>query len=253
MTELEQGTSSNLDTSNSAAAPTQSSNTSAPSQVNETSAERTFRQSEVTDIVKRERQEAIERYRRLEVEQPEYFAKKYGESNRNVNTQQNSYDESHYRKIAAEEANRLRDQWMQEARGKHEEELARNTVNSFQQKMNAGKERYQDFDQVTGDIDYAAFPNVVQLLANFVDNSADVAYSLGNDLLKMEMLESLAVRSPQTAIKKIQQLSKSLTDNESAAKTRIPNAPLSQLRPSNTGVDNGARQEVRDYRRKYRG
>lgn len=251
MTEVAQGMSS-PDTSNSAPASTPSSNTSTPSPVNEQSAERTFRQSEVTDIVRRERQEAIDRYRRLEVEQPEYLAKKYGDSNRNTSPQSNTVDEGHYRKIAAEEAQRLRDQWIQDARGKHEEELARNTVNNFTQKINAGREKYQDFDQVTGDIEYAAFPNVVQLLANYVDNSADVMYSLGQDLTKMEILESLATRSPQAAIKQVQKLSKSLVDNESASRTRIPNQPLSQLRPSNTGVDNGA-MSVSDFRKKYKG
>lgn len=244
MTDMAQGLSQNSDNSNSIPNSSNVSN-SPPGEHKE---ERTFRQSEVTDIVKRERQEAIDRFQRLQREQPDYAAQKYGSQ---PLPQSNHFSEDHYRKIAAEEAQKLRDQWIKDAKGKHEEELARNTVNNFMQKINLGKEKYQDFDQVTGDIEYAAFPNVVQLLANYADNSGDILYSLGQDLTKMELLESLAARSPQAAIKQVQRLSKSLSDNESAKKMRIPNEPLSQLRPSNTGVDNGA-MSVTDYRKKYR-
>ena len=250
MTEMAQGISQSPDTSNSIPTNSQGSNTP----TSEPREERTFRQSEVTDIVKRERQEAVDRYRRIQTEQPEYFAQKYGDNNRNVSNNEQNRDVNNvdfYRKIAAEEANRLRDQWVQDARTKHEEELTRITVNNFNQKMTAGREKYQDFDQVTGDIEYAAFPNVVQLLANHVDNSGDVLYALGQDLTKMELLESLAHRSPQAAIKQAQRLAKSLADNEAAKNVRIPNEPLSQLRPSNTGVDNGA-MSVKDYRKKYK-
>lgn len=245
MTDMAQGMSQSPDTSNSTPVSSQGSNMP----TGEPREERTFKQNEVTDIVKRERQEAIDRYRRLQVEQPDYVSKKYGDDQ--SNSRNSGFDENHYRQIAAEEAQKLRDQWMQDARNKHEEDHARNTVNSFNQKMSAGREKYQDFDQVTGDIEYAAFPNVVQLLANYVDNSGDVLYSLGQDLTKMEILESLATRSPQAAIKQVQRLAKSLSDNEAAKNVRIPNEPLSQLRPSNTGVDNGA-MSVRDYRKKYK-
>ncbi len=256
MTEVSEGINQSQSTNNSAPA-SYDSNTNASSSSNanvgESREERTFRQSEVTDIVNRVRKETIDRQHRLQNEQPDYYAQKYGEVKRTepINAQNNQLDESYYRKIAGEEAQRLRDQWVQEARTKHEEELARNTVNSFTQKINAGREKYDDFDKVTGDIEYSAFPNTVQLLANYVDNSGDVLYSLGQDLTKMEMLESLAARSPQAAIKQIQRLAKSLAENESAKSMRIPNQPLSQLRPSNTGVDNGA-MSVRDYRKKYR-
>lgn len=243
MTNMEQGTSQSPDTSNS----TPVSSPSSPALAVEQREERTFRQSEVTDIVKRERQEAVDRYQRLQREQPDYAAQKYGQQA----TPQHTFDENYYRKIAGEEAERLRDQWMQDARSRHEQEAARNTVQAFNQKINSGREKYQDFDQVTGDIEYAAFPNVVQLLANYVDNSGDVLYSLGQDLTKMELLESLANRSPQAAVKQVQRLAKSLSDNEAAKNVRIPNAPLSQLRPSNTGVDNGA-MSVKDYRKKYK-
>jgi hypothetical protein len=249
MTEQAQGMSQSPDVSSPTPAP-QVESTPAPQQREE----RTFKQSEVTDIVRRERNEAIERYQRLQRDQPQYAAQKYGDA---VSSQQTStqpgqtLDEGHYRKIAAEEAQRLRDQWIRDAEEHHEQQAAQQTVQQFWNKVAAGKEKYQDFDKVTGDIQYASFPNVVRLLANYIDNSGDVLYELGKDRIKMSNLESLALMSPKDAIVQAQRLAQSLKDNEAAGKVRLPNEPLSQLKPSNAGMSSGA-MSVSDYRKKYK-
>jgi DNA mismatch repair ATPase MutS len=251
MIEMAQGLSQSTDTSNSI--PTSSEPAPAPS-----SEERTFKQSEVTDIVKRERNEAIDRYRRLQNEQPQYVAQKYGDVERSQDRAQpqpvqsgQNLNEGQYRKIAAEEAQRLRDQWMQDAQTKHQEELAQKTVQNFWSKVQQGRDKYEDFEKVTGNIEFAAFPNVVQLLANHVDNASDVMYELGRDLGKMEVLESMAMRSPKAAIMQAQRMAESLKANEDASKVRTAREPLNQLRPTNTGMDNGE-MSVRDYRKKYK-
>lgn len=253
MTELVQGSSqssenSSVDSTSTSSAQSSASVTQPAQQSHE---ERTFRQNEVTDIVRRERQEAVDRYRRLQTEQPEYAAQKYGDTGKSQPQSQSSgqVDEGYYRRIAAEEAQRLRDQWTQDAQHQSQKELAERTVQSFYGKVNVGREKYEDFDAVTGDIEFGAFPNVVQLLANYTDNAGDVLYAFGQDLTKMELLESLASRAPQSAIKQIQRLAKSLAENETAKNTRLPNEPLSQLRPSNTGMGNGE-LSVSDYRKK---
>lgn len=254
MTEMAQGMSQSPETSS--VTPASSAPTSAPVQHTQapTHEERTYRQSEVTDIVKRERGEAVERYRRLQTEQPEYVAQKYGDAGRSQPqpAQSGHLDENRYRQIAAEEAQRLRDQWTQDAQTRNQEELAQRTVQNFWSKVNAGREKYEDFDKVTGDIQYASFPNVVQLLADYVDNSGDVLYELGKDRIKMANLESLAMMSPKDAIVQAQRLAESVKQNATARNVRIPNEPLSQLRPSNTGADNGV-MSVSDYRKAFRG
>jgi len=68
----------------------------------------------------------------------------------------------------------------------------------------------------------------------------------------MSQLEQLAYMSPKDAIVQAQRLSQSLKDNEAAGKVRMPNEPLSQMRPSNTGTDTGAAMSVTDLRRKYK-
>jgi hypothetical protein len=210
--------------------------------------ERTFRQSEVNDIVKKAKYGAVEDFRRLQNEQPQYAREKFGDASMQPSSQPN---EEHYRKIAAEEAQRLRDQWINESRTKAENDNAQRIVQNFWNKVAPGKEKYQDFEKVVGDIEYARFPNTVQLLSEYVDNSADMLYELGKDRFKMAQLEQLALLSPKDAIIQAQRLSQSLKDNDTASKTRTPSEPLSQLRPSNTGTDNGV-MGVRDYRNKWK-
>jgi hypothetical protein len=214
--------------------------------------ERVFKQSEVNDIVKKAKYGAVEDFKRMQTEQPQYAQQKYGGNESYHQVQQpGSPSEDHYRKIAAEEVQRSRDAWVQEAQSKSEADNAQRIVQNFWNKISPGKEKYQDFDKVTGDIEYSRFPNVVQLLADYIDNSHDVVYELGKDRIKMANLEQLAYMSPKDAIVHAQRLSQSLKDNETAGKVRVPNEPLSQMRPSNTGTDNGV-MSVKDYRAKYK-
>lgn len=214
--------------------------------------ERSFRQSEVNEIVKRAKNDAVETYKRLHAEQPQYAQQKYGEPvyPNTVNT--NAFNEDTYRKIALEEAKRHLEEVKQDALRQSQDEMAKRTVQNFFAKTGKGREKYQDFDQVTGDVDLGRFPNVVQLLGEYIDNSDDVFYELGKDRIKLANLEMLAERSPNDAIVSAKKLSKSIKDNESASKIRFPNGPLSQMRPSNTGTDTGA-MSVSDFRKKYRG
>lgn len=251
------GMSQSSDISSSQTVTSSSTSQAAPEAPAPVSEERTFRQSEVNDIVKRAKHGAVEDFKRMSTERPDYVQQKYGET-AHAQTNQNQLagnnnapSEEGYRRIAAEEAQRLRDQWVKDAQTKSEAEYAQRTVQQFFNKVSSGREKYQDFDKVTGDIELARFPNVVQLLADHVDNSQDVFYELGKDRIKMSNLEQLALMSPKDAIVQAGRISQSIKDNESAAKMRTPNQPLDQLRPSNTGTDNGA-MSVKDYRAKYR-
>lgn len=209
--------------------------------------ERTFRQSEVNEIVKKAKYGAVEDFKRLSYQQPDYVQQKMDHQP----SQSHGFSEHDMRRLAAEEAKRLRDEWVQDAQQKSQIEAAQRIVNNYTSKVSQGKEKYQDFDKVTGDIEIRRFPNVLQILGEYVDNAHDVLYDLGKDRVKLANLENLANISPQDAIIHAQRLSQSIKDNEAAAKVRLPNEPLTQVRPSHTGTDNGA-MSVKDFRRKYR-
>jgi len=232
---------------------------SGESRNSEAGSEKTFTQSDVNDIVKRAKQEAVERDRRLRTEQPEYAQKKYTdnfsqsprENQRNYENPNISNDDQ-IRQIVADEARRQRDAWEKENLERSQKEQAQGIVSKFLSKVNAGKEKYTDFDSVTGDIEFARFPNTVQLLAEHIDNAADVLYELGKDRFKMAQLESLSYMSPNDAIKQAQRLADSIKQNADASRIRLPNEPLSQLRPSTTGTDNGQTPSMSELKRKYR-
>jgi len=250
MTEIQNGMSQNQEVSNSQP----SSSTPAPAhQVSNPAPteERSFRQSEVNDIVKRAKSDAVETYRRVQTEQPEYAQQKYGEHVKHDTVGSQNFNEDTYRKIAAEEAKRHMDSVRQDALQKNQDEMAKRTVQNFFAKTSKGREKYDDFDAVTGDVDLSKFPSVVQLLGEVVENSDDVFYELSKDRIKMSQLEYLAERSPNDAIAAAKKLSQSIKDNYDASKVRFPNEPLSQMRPSNTGTGNGV-LSVKDYRAKYR-
>lgn len=217
--------------------------------------ERVFKQSEVNDIVKKAKYGAVEDYRRQATQRPEYVEQKYSEAahTQPISTQPIQYGmpEQQVRQLAAEEAQRLRNEWTQEQKSQTDAAAAQQTVQQFWNKISPGKDKYQDFDSVTGDIEYARFPNVVELLARYVDNSHDVLYELGKDRIKMANLEQLAYMSPKDAIVQAQRMAKSIADNASAQNIKVPNEPLSQLRATNTGTDNGV-LSVKDYRARYK-
>ncbi len=216
---------------------------------------RSFSQSEVDDIVKRAKNEAVDRYRRLNVEQPAYAQQKYGEAHGDQVQQppsHQSFDMSNVRQAAAEEARRYVDQARQDALRQSHDDMAKRTVQNFFAKTGKGREKYQDFDQVTGDVELGRFPNVVQLLGDFIENSDDVFYELGKDRIKLSQLEALAERSPNDAVTAVKRLAESIKNNAESARARTAKEPLSQVRPSNYGTDTGA-LSVSDYRKKYKG
>lgn len=220
--------------------------TSAPQEAKPKSDERLFRQTELNEIVGRAKHDAVESYKRRQEQQ--YQTQSQASTQQNIN----SIDQDSFRKLAAEEAQRLRDEWVNEARQKAENEYAEKVVQTFWDKVNSGKTKYEDFDTVTANMNYGSFPNVVHLLAEAVDNSGDVLYELGKNRLGLVQLEQLSQISPQDAIEHVKRLSQSIKDNEAASKAKVANQPLSQLRPSSYGTDAGAPLSVSDFRRKWK-
>ena len=215
--------------------------------------ERTFRQHEVNEIVGRAKKEAAESTRRKYEQEPQYTQQRYTEqAPAHQDNRSPAMPEDTIRRLAAEEAQRLRNEWVQDSQAKHETSEAQRIVQNFWNKIAPGKEDYEDFDAVTSHIEYARFPNVVQILSEHVENAHDVLYELGKDRFKMAQLEQLSQMSPKDALVQARRLAESIQNNKQAARTRTPKQPLSQLRPSNTGTDNGV-MSVRDYRMKYRG
>lgn len=215
-----------------------------------TPSEKMLRQSEVNDIVGRAKQDAASRA----VEQYKHSQESQQSSYQPQESQHQPMSEERFRKVAAEEAQRVRDQERSEWQTRTETENAQRIVNNFYDKMAAGKEKYEDFEKVTGDIELQRFPNTVHMLAEMVENPHDVLYELSKNRAKMAQLEMTAREFPNEAIHDMRRLAESIKNNESASNRRTPNAPLSQQRPTNAGTDTGRNAlSMRDLKARYKG
>ena len=209
------------------------------------SQEKMLRQSEVNEIVGRVRQEANAKLEELRRSQEQARQQQPRESSSEMS-------EDKFRKLAAEEAQRLRDQWISETQQRADEQSAQRIVKSFYDKMESGKQKYEDFDAVTSDLELRRFPNTVQMLAEHLDNAHDVLYELSKNRAKLAQIEMTAKEFPQESLYELRRLADSIRKNEEASGTRQARTPLSQQRPSNVGTDSGSVLSLRDLKAKYR-
>lgn len=205
-------------------------------------------QSQVNEIVgnaKRQAAEkAVEEYKRQQshVQAPPI---QEPSSHRNMS-------EDDIKRVTGDEIKRHFTQIEQEAQERANVDAANRIVGMFRDKIVAGKEKFQDFESVTGNVAMQYYPNVVQLLAEHVDNTADVLYHLAKNRDKLYRLEALSSHNSSDALYEMKRLSESIKANDESATAKHPNSPLSQQRPSNTGTDSGSSLSMSDLKKKYR-
>lgn len=215
--------------------------------------EKLFKQSEINDIVGHAKHEAVERYKRSQDDRRYDAPPHEQQAPRQAANQQQTpaMTQDDFRRMAAEEAQRLMDKSHEDAYRMTQEQDAQRIASEFFTKLNTGKGKYEDFDKVTGDLELHRMPNVVQM-ANQVENTADVMYELGKNPSKIANLQQLMGISPKLAMAEMKRLSDSIKQNDEAANFKSPKPPLSQMKPSNIGTDTGGALTVSDYRRKYK-
>jgi hypothetical protein len=115
-------------------------------------------------------------------------------------------------------------------------------------KMAQGKDLYEDFHAITADFNPAEFPQLV-FLANEMDNTPAVIYELAKNPSKLAAIDRLVERSPNMARAELAKLSESIKRNvEAKQNLQEPQDPLSRLKPSPVGTDNGTKN-VRDFKK----
>jgi hypothetical protein len=207
--------------------------------------EKTLTQSQVNEIVKREKANTAERVRR------EMEALREQEASR---APQNGLDpaaleEKIIQRLVemdkkAQEEDRKREQEAQDAERRQQVEKV---ASEFWLKMKSGKDQYSDFDEVMTDFDASAFPQLAFLSAG-MENTAGIMYELSKNPTKLAQLNLLAERSPKLAEREMKKLSESISKNEEAKAENVsPNAPLSRLKSSNVGADTG-KMSLKDYK-----
>ncbi len=150
----------------------------------------------------------------------------------------------------------LRQQFQEASEKRAQEDMdkeAKKIADTYHARMGAGKNSFEDFDEVMADFNPAAFPNLVYL-ASQVENTPAVMYELMKNPSKWATLAILAERDPGAAQNMIGKISASIKANEQAkAEEKDVAPPLSRLSSSPTGQDNGKPSSVRDFKRMFRG
>jgi hypothetical protein len=214
--------------------------------------EKMLPQSTVNELIGHAKREAAEKAAQRAVEEYKRSQPQAPVSNQQQaqNQQSRHWSEDDIARIASDRLTQQMSELEAKAQQKSYEEAANRIVQNYNSKIAQGREKYQDFDAVTANLDMGKYPNVVQLLADYVDNSSDVLYELARNRTKLKLIENLGEDDAQSAIYEMKRLSESIKANDASTSVKTPNAPLSQKRPSNTGADSGA-LTMADLKRKY--
>jgi endonuclease/exonuclease/phosphatase (EEP) superfamily protein YafD len=238
----------NVAPAENAVAPQPAVNTVAPAAPsNESATEKLLTQSVVNGIVGSVKQEAFDKgYTKGKNEtQAEYEAR--------VNSNPVNQQPANTGIVNQQPANNLSEDKIlamieEQAQQKANESMAQQTVNEFVQKMTAAKDKHPDFEETVTKLNLPSMPGIVQL-ANLTDNTADVMYELGKHPVKLANLKAVIRETPELAMEEFKKLSNSIKQNETAQNQQSQTAePLEQIKPSNTGTDNGS-MSVGDFQK----
>ncbi len=220
---------------------------STPAQANE-QPERMFTQRDMSEVVRREREKALEKGKRealAEIERQKSMG-----FQANPLAQNNQMTQEQIEQIIAQKAPEMLQKQLQElehnARTKH-------VVESFANKIEASKERFPELESQLNDLDFHTFAPIVTL-ANDMENTSEIMHDLMQNPMKMGNLLSLLRDQPKMAAKAMYELSNSIKQNQQAAQeNRSAREPFNQLKPSVTkGIDN-SNMSVTDFRKMFKG
>lgn len=128
-------------------------------------------------------------------------------------------------------------------------------ADTFFSKIDSSKEEHPELAEFARSGALAGFPNTVFLSLEF-ENTPDIIAEFKAHPSKMDRIESLMQRdrSGVLARQEMKNISDSIKLNKNAKQKQSPSQPLSQIKPSNIGVDNGSMSNftVSDFSKMFR-
>lgn len=215
-----------------------------------TEQEKLLPQSQVNKLVAREKENAAARARQQAEEEFQARLAQMGlaQTQHNAATSREVDAEAVYRQVQ-EKFNQEMERRRQEEESKRLEAEMSQVAERYISKVNAARESYEDFDDVVGEFDPTAFPQLTYLVSG-VENAGDVVYELAKNPSKLVMLDRLAEKNPKQAQNELLKLSRSILENRQAineASGQNVSAPLDRLNPSRVSGSNG-KMNIRDLR-----
>ena len=189
---------------------------------------KTYTPEEVTQIVQRERQRAMN--------------KAQGQSQGFGGMPSND----DIRKLIAEEAPRYLQEQARQAQ-------IQNLVQSFSGKIDAAKESLPDLESRLNELEITPAFTPIIAMANDLPNTAQIMHELTANPMKMGYVVSLMQSQPKMAAKAMYELSQSISQNEQAVReNQESRAPLDQIRSSAKASADDGKLSIKDYRKMFR-
>lgn len=210
--------------------------------------EKMLTQTQVQQIVQREKALAAERARK-EAE-AQFQAQMQAEQQNKMQQQQAQKNENVSREVDVNAiSQQVREELNREMQQRQLEQEMSNVANNYLTKMELARKSYEDFDKVTADFDAQNFPQLVYLVSG-LDNAGSVIYELAKNPTKLAAVSLLAKESPALAQRELTTLAQSIAVNQQAqanADNFATPAPLDRLNPSRVSGSSGE-PSVRDFR-----
>jgi len=209
---------------------------------------RTYSEEEVNGIVGDKKQKAYQKG--YETALAELEKKKESQNDAAQQNQNASSSLGGISQLTPDKINELIDKRVQESiQQKENERSGQQFYNQFVSKMAKGKADYSDFEEKVAPLRLDNNPDIAQL-ANSFENTSDIMYHFGNNPAVMTTIAVMArTVSPQVAYAEMQKISNALKSNQEALKNKpVVNNPLSQIKPSTVGADNG-KKTISDLRK----
>ena len=219
---------------------------SAAPQVSEQKTEKLVPQEKVNDLIKGVKLSAYEKGRK------EALAELERQHAANNQKQQASPVSDQITMTKEELEQIIDDRSQRNAEATRHQLKAQDVVNKFSGKMLDGMKKYEDFEELVGELN---IPNMNPVLIDMVtamDNTEDIMYEFAKNPGKYAQVLTLINDASPLAKKELKKLSSSIKNNSDAinesAKTQQA-SPLGTAKPSRAGVDSGAPKTVSDFRK----
>jgi hypothetical protein len=203
-----------------------------------------YNKRQVADIVKRERQKALEKGKSEALMQLEQTQNPQAAEQQQASQAQQSAPPSSLggmTQMSQDDIQRMiAEQLPQHLQNHVQQAQTAQTVEAFVSKMQAAEARHPGIEAKLNELDYSTLSPLIKM-ANDMENTADIMAELLDNPMKMGNLLTLQYTQPKLAQKAMHDLSNSIKQNQEASNAHESvNNPLGQLKPSaNAGMDNG--------------
>lgn len=220
-----------------------------------------FNNRQVQDVVKRERAKALEKGKRMALEelqaQQAQAPQAAPQAQQPIQPQaplQQPQSLGGMPQMSPDDVRRMIAEHAPQHMQQHiAQQATQRQADGFVQKMKAAELKHPGLEAKLEKIDWQHMGPIIRLVDG-TSNPGDIMKELVDNPMKMGNLLTLAHTQPGMAHDALMELSNSIAQNQAAlAQDKQASEPLGLITPSNVGSDTGVKGSVRDFKNKYRG